>query len=109
MKVKKNFYIDPFGRLKSAKTLFKGPANFTDLEVGGVFNADQAIFQSENVVFYRTESGPGGSFQRDDFVGGLALKEGQLNDLEISGLHRLSKGGLPLEEIVLDAPGSRID
>ena len=102
LKAKKNFYIDPFGRLKSAKTLFKGPANFSDLEVLGVFNADQAIFQSENVVFTGIKVGQEARFNGTIFVGGLALKEGQLNDLEISGLHKLSKGGLPLEEIVLN-------
>jgi hypothetical protein len=102
LKAKKNFYIDPFGRLKTAKTLFKGPANFSDLEVAGVFNADQAIFQSENVVFTGLKVGQEARFNGTIFVGGLVLKEGQINDLEISGLHRLSQGGLPLEEIVLN-------
>ena len=35
MAVKNNFRIDPFVRLKIFKTLFKGPANFSRLEVGG--------------------------------------------------------------------------
>jgi hypothetical protein len=102
LKAKKNFYIDPFGRLKTAKTLFKGAANFSDVEVHGVFNADQAIFQSENVVFTGLNVGQEARFNGTIFVGGLVMKEGQLNDLEISGLHKLSVGGLPLEEIVLN-------
>ena len=102
MRVKKNFYIDPFGRIKSFKTLFKAAANFSDLEVAGVFNADQAIFQSESVIFSGLKVGQGAFFIGTIFFGGLVLKEGQLTDLVIRGLHRLSVGGLPLEEIVLN-------
>ncbi len=102
MQVKKNFYIDPFGRIKSFKTLFKGAANFSDVEVHGVFNADQAIFQSESVIFSGLKVGQGAFFNGTIFVGGLVLKEGQLTDLVIRGLHKLSSGGLPLKEIVLN-------
>ncbi|MCK9377860.1 MAG: hypothetical protein M0P73_17170 [Syntrophobacterales bacterium] len=102
MQVKNNFYVDPFGRMKSFKTLFKGAANFSDLEVHGVFNADQAIFQSESVIFSGLKVGQGAFFIGTIFFGGLVLKEGQLTDLVIRGLHRFSKGGLPLDEIVLN-------
>lgn len=102
MQVKKNFYIDPFGRIKSFKTLFKGAANFSDVEVHGVFNADRAIFRSESVIFTGLKVGKGAFFNGTIFCGGLVLKEGQLTDLVIRGLHRLSKGGLPLTEIVLN-------
>ena len=102
MAVKNNFYIDPFGRLKSSKTLFKGPANFTRITVGGVFNAEYAIFQGEEVIFTGIEVGQAALFNGTIFFGGLVLKEGQLTDLVIRGLHRLSVGGLPLEEIVLN-------
>ncbi len=102
MQVKNNFYIDPFGRMKSFKTLFKGAANFSDLEVRGVFNADQAIFKSESTIFSGLKVGQGAFFIGTIFFGGLVLKEGQLTDLVIRGLHRLSKGGLPLTEIVLN-------
>ena len=97
MQVKNNFYINPFGRMKSFKTLFKGAANFSDLEVHGVFNADQAIFQSESTIFSGLKVGQGAFFNGTIFFGGLVLKEGQLTDLVIRGLHRLSKGGLPLD------------
>ncbi|MFI5330198.1 MAG: hypothetical protein ACHQ2F_04070 [Desulfobaccales bacterium] len=102
MEVKSNFYINPFERMKSFKTLFKGAANFSDVEVHGVFNADQAIFQSESVIFSGLKVGQGAFFIGTIFVGGLVLKEGQLTDLVIRGLHRLSKGGLPLTEIILN-------
>jgi hypothetical protein len=102
VRVGKNFYIDPFGRMRSFKTLFKGTANFSDLEVHGVFNADQAIFQSESTIFSGLKVGQGAFFIGTIFYGGLVLKEGQLTDLAIRGLHRLSKGGLPLTEIVLN-------
>ncbi|MFA5111173.1 MAG: pentapeptide repeat-containing protein [Desulfobaccales bacterium] len=102
MQVRNNFYIDPFGRMKSFKTLFKGAANFSDVEVQGVFNADQAIFQSESVIFSGLKVGQGAFFIGTIFFGGLVLKEGQLTDLVIRGLHRLSKGGMPLDEIVLN-------
>ncbi|MGP8051135.1 MAG: hypothetical protein ACLPYB_11060 [Desulfobaccales bacterium] len=102
MAVKNNFYLDPFGRLKVFKTLFKGPADFSRLEVGGVFNADQAIFKSESTIFSGLKVGLGAFFNGTIFFGGLVLKEGQLNDLEIRGLHPLSVGGLPLAEIVLN-------
>ncbi len=102
MQVRNNFYVDPFGRMKSFKTLFKGAANFSNLEVHGVFNADQAIFQSESTIFSGLRVGQGAFFIGTIFYGGLVLKEGQLNDLVIRGLHRLSKGGLPLTEIVLN-------
>ncbi len=102
VRVGKNFYIDPFGRMRSAKTLFKGAANFSDVEVHGVFNADQAIFQSESVIFSGLKVGQGAFFMGTIFYGGLVLKEGQLNDLVITGLHKLSSGGLPLQEIVLN-------
>lgn len=102
MQVRDNFYIDPFGRMKSFKTLFKGAANFSDVEVHGVFNADQAIFRSESTIFSGMKVGQGAFFIGTIFFGGLVLKEGQLTDLVIRGLHRLSKGGLPLEEIVLN-------
>lgn len=102
MQVGNNFYIDPFGRMKSFKTLFKGAANFTDLEVHGVFNADQAIFMSESTIFSGLKVGQGAFFIGTIFFGGLVLKEGQLTDLVIRGLHRLSKGGLPMTEIVLN-------
>ena len=97
-----NFYVDPFGRMKFYKTLFKGAANFSDLEVEGVFNADQAIFKSESTIFSGLKVGQGAFFIGTIFFGGLVLKEGQLTDLVIRGLHRLSKGGLPLTEIVLN-------
>ncbi len=87
MQVKNNFYIDPFGRMKSFKTLFKGAANFSDLEVHGVFNADQAIFQSESVIFSGLKVGQGAFFNGTIFFGGLVLKEGQLNR---SGNQRLA-------------------
>src|SRR5208337_4121506 len=102
MAVKNNFRIDPFGRLKSFKTLFKGAANFSRLEVRGVFNADQAIFKSESTIFSGLRVGQGAFFIGAIFFGGLVLKEAQLTDLEIRGLHPLSAGGLPLEEIVLN-------
>ncbi len=102
MKVRNNFYVDPFGRMKSFKTLFKGAANFSDVEVQGVFNADQAIFQSDSVIFSGLKVGQGAFFIGTIFFGGLVLKEGQLTDLVIRGLHRFSKGGLPLDEIVLN-------
>jgi hypothetical protein len=102
MQVRNNFYVDPFGRMKSFKTLFKGAANFSDLEVHGVFNADQAIFQSESTIFSGLKVGQAALFNGTIFFGGLVLKEGQLTDLVIRGLHRLSKGGLPLDEIVLN-------
>ncbi len=102
MTVKKNFYMNPFGRIKTFKTLFKGAANFSNLEVRGVFNADQAIFQSESTIFSGLKVGQGAFFIGTIFFGGLVLKEGQLTDLVIRGLHRLSKGGLPLTEIVLN-------
>ena len=97
-----NFYVDPFGRMKLYKTLFKGAANFSDLEVDGVFNANHAIFKSENTIFSGLKVGQGAFFNGTIFFGGLVLKEGQLTDLVIRGLHRLSEGGLPLEEIVLN-------
>lgn len=102
MQVKKDFLIDPFGKSKSSKTLFKGPANFSRVVVDGVFNADQAIFASENVIFSGLKVGLGAFFNGTIFFEGLELKDGQLTDLEISGLHRLSKGGLPLTEIILN-------
>ncbi|MCL4503480.1 MAG: hypothetical protein M1438_16770 [Deltaproteobacteria bacterium] len=102
MRIGKNFYIDPFGRMRSFKTLFKGAANFSDLEVHGVFNADQAIFQSESTIFSGLKVGQGAFFIGTIFVGGLVLKEGRLNDLVIRGLHQLSRGGLPLTELVLN-------
>ncbi len=102
MAVKNNFYLDPFGRLKVFKTLFKGPADFSRLEVGGVFNADQAIFKSESTIFSGLRVGQGAFFIGAVFFGGLVLKEAQLTDLVIRGLHPLSVGGLPLEEIVLN-------
>jgi hypothetical protein len=102
MAVKNNFRIDPFGRIKIFKTLFKGPADFSRLEVGGVFNADQAIFKSESTIFSGLKAGQGAIFNGAIFFGGLVLKEGQLTDLEIRGLHRLSVGGLRLDEIVLN-------
>ncbi len=102
LQVKNNFYLDPVGRMKSFKTLFKGAANFSDVEVQGVFNADQAIFQSESVIFSGLKVGQGAFFIGTIFFGGLVLKEGQLTDLVIRGLHRLSKGGMPLDEIVLN-------
>lgn len=102
MEVKSNFYLNPFGKIKFYKTLFKGAANFSDVVVHGVFNADQAIFQSESTIFSGLKVGQGAFFIGTIFFGGLVLKEGQLNDLVIRGLHRLSKGGLPLEEIVLN-------
>ncbi len=102
MQVRNNFYIDPFGRMKFFKTLFKGAANFSDLEVHGVFNADQAIFQSESTIFSGLRVGQGAFFIGTIFFGGLVIKEGQLTDLVIRGLHQLSKGGLPLTEIVLN-------
>ena len=102
MVVKDNFSLDPFGRLKTFKTLFKGPANFSRLEVGGVFNADQAIFMSESTIFSGLKVGQGAFFIGTVFFGGLVLKEAQLTDLVIRGLHPLSVGGLPLDEIVLN-------
>jgi uncharacterized protein YjbI with pentapeptide repeats len=102
MAVQRNFFLDPFGRLKSFKTLFKGAADFSRLEVGGVFNADQAIFKSESTIFSGLKVGQGAFFIGTIFFGGLVLKEGQLTDLVIRGLHPLSAGGLPLEEIVLN-------
>ncbi|MGB7911834.1 MAG: hypothetical protein WCF59_06380 [Desulfobaccales bacterium] len=102
MEVKKNFFLDPFGGLKSFKTLFIGPANFTRLEVGEVFNADQAIFKSESTIFTGLKVGQGAFFIGTIFFGGLVMKEAQLTDLVIRGLHPLSVGGLPLEEIVLN-------
>ncbi|MGA7579547.1 MAG: hypothetical protein ACLQUW_09245 [Desulfobaccales bacterium] len=102
MAVKDNFYLDPFGRLKTFKTLFMGPADFSRLEVGGVFNADQAIFKSESTIFSGLKVGRGAFFIGTVFFGGLVLKEGQLTDLVIRGLHPLSVGGLPLNEIVLN-------
>ena len=102
MAVKDNFYLDPFGGLKTFKTLFMGPANFSRLEVGGVFNADQAIFKSESTIFSGLKVGQGAFFIGTVFFGGLVLKEGQLTDLVIRGLHPLSVGGLPLNEIVLN-------
>ena len=102
-----NFYVDPFGRMKLYKTLFKGAANFSDLEVDGVFNANHAIFKSENTIFSGLKVGQGAFFNGTIFFGGLVLKEGQLTDLVIRGLHRLSEGGLPLEEIVLNRTQDR--
>lgn len=102
MAVQHNFFLTPFGRLRSFKTLFKGPANFSRLEVGGVFNADQAIFKSESTIFTGLKVSQGAFFNGAIFFAGLVLKEGQLTDLEIRGLHRLSAGGLPLTEIVLN-------
>ena len=102
MAVKHNFFLDPFGGLKTFKTLFIGPANFSRLSVGGVFNADQAIFKSESTIFSGLKVGQGAIFNGAIFFGGLVLKEAQLTDLEIRGLHPLSVGGLPLEEIVLN-------
>ena len=68
----------------------------------GVFNANHAIFKSESTIFSGLKVGQGAFFIGTIFFGGLVLKEGQLTDLVIRGLHRLSKGGLPLEEIVLN-------
>ncbi len=102
MAVQRNFFLDPFGGLKTFKTLFKGAANFSRLEVGGVFNADQAIFKSESTIFSGLRVGQGAFFIGAVFFGGLVLKEAQLTDLVIRGLHPLSVGGLPLEEIVLN-------
>ena len=102
MAVQRNFFLDPFGGLKSFKTLFKGAANFSRLEVGGVFNADQAIFKSESTIFSGLRVGQGAFFIGAIFFGGLVLKEAQLTDLVIRGLHPLSAGGLPLTEIVLN-------
>ena len=82
--------------------MFIGPANFSRLEVGGVFNADQAIFKSESTIFSGLKVGQGAFFIGTVFFGGLVLKEGQLTDLVIRGLHPLSVGGLPLNEIVLN-------
>jgi uncharacterized protein YjbI with pentapeptide repeats len=102
MAVKNNFFLDPFDKLKIFKTLFTGPANFSRLEVGGIFNADQAIFKSEYTIFSGLKVGQGAFFNGTIFFGGLVLKEGQLTDLVIRGLHPLSVGGLPLDEIVLN-------
>ena len=102
MEVKSNFYVNPFGQLKSFKTLFKGSANFSRLQVGGVFNANQAIFKSESTIFSGLKVGLAAFFNGTIFFAGLVLKEGRLNDLEISGLHKLSSGGLHIEEIVLN-------
>ncbi len=91
--MKNNFYIDPFGRIKSFKTLFKGPANFSRISKWhGVFNADQAIFKSESTIFSGLKVGQAALFNGTIFFGGLVLKEGQLTDLVIRGLHRLSSG-----------------
>jgi hypothetical protein len=102
MEVNSNFYINPFGRLKGFKTLFKGPANFSRVKVRGVFNANQGIFQSDNVIFSGLKVGLGAFFNGAIFFAGLVMKEADLTDLEISGLVRLSQGGLPLTEIVLN-------
>ena len=70
MEVKSNFYINPFGQLKSFKTLFKGSANFSRLQVGGVFNANQAIFKSESTIFSGLKVGQGAFFNGTIFFGG---------------------------------------
>jgi hypothetical protein len=102
MQVRNNFYLNPFGKVKPFKTLFKGPADFSRLEVGGVFNANQAIFKSESVIFSGLKVGLTAFFNGTIFFAGLVLKEGQLTDLVVRGLHKLSSGGLAMEEIVLN-------
>lgn len=102
MEVRNNFYLDPVGRIKTFKTLFQSAANFSRLGVGGVFNAEHAIFQGEDVIFTGIKVGQAALFNSAIFFGGLVLKEGRLTDLEFRGRHRLSRGGLPLTEIVLN-------
>ena len=60
------------------------------------------IFKSESTIFSGLKVGLGAFFNGAIFFGGLLVKEGQLTDLEIRGLHPLSVGGLPLDEIVLN-------
>jgi uncharacterized protein YjbI with pentapeptide repeats len=100
MEVKNNFQLDPhIGPLKN-KTLFKGAADFSRVAVAGLFNADQVIFNCA-VVSSGIKVGLGASLKGTIFSEGLAIEDGELASLEISGLHQFHKDGLLQGEIVL--------